>query len=104
MPPARPVHCRQHRSTSRITAAAGISTMSAPPKTTSGWTSKLAGADARVERIPQRVADEIDGQDRQHDHDPRCDRQDWLDTQILAAFVEHRAPFGGGWLSTHAQK
>lgn len=57
------------------------------------------GAQARIERVPQSIAEEVESKHRQHDCQPREQKHPpGSARQIFDAIGEHGAPFGIGRL------
>src|SRR5690606_19938133 len=68
--------------------------------------SRLSGAlpgPPRIESISQTVADEVDGDDGDHDGETRCDGQERRRQGELLSLVEHVAPGRGGRLDAQSQ-
>src|SRR5919198_1694645 len=53
-------------------------------------------AQLRIERLPQAVPDEVEPENRDHDGEPRDDREVWRALQVPIDVREHRAPFRRG--------
>src|SRR5262245_10726276 len=51
-------------------------------------------SEARIEQVPEPVADDVDGDHRRHDSETGEDRHPGGVTQELAPRAEHRTPFG----------
>src|SRR5262249_5050037 len=61
-------------------------------------------ANAWVERVAQAVAQQVDGQDRDHDGQPRKDRDMRRDLEELATVGQHRAPFRRRWTNAESKE
>ena len=61
-------------------------------------------AGARIELVTQAVADEVEGQDGQHDGDGRKDDHVGRVKEMRARVIQHHAPAGHGRRHTQAEK
>src|SRR5690606_40218908 len=58
----------------------------------------------RVERVPETVAEEVEREDREHDHGPREHRGVQRAAEVPPTLVEHRAPLGRGRLGPQPEE
>src|SRR5262249_49954689 len=68
------------------------------------WTAASARLEARVERVAQPVAEEVDRQDREHDGQPREGRDPPGDSQVVAALGQVAPPLGERRLGAQAEE
>ncbi len=64
----------------------------------------VAVAQARIEQVAQRIADQVDTDHQQQDHQPRQHGDPWIGGQELPALAEHRAEVSVRWLRPQAEK
>ena len=51
-----------------------------------------------AQRVAQPVGDQVEGQDGEHDGEPREDERPWRRVDELVAFLQHPSPARRGWL------
>src|SRR5262245_652937 len=58
----------------------------------------------RVERVPQAITDEVDGDDGHEDGDAREDRRPGCDEHVGLRVLQHVSPAGRGWLDAETEE
>src|SRR5207247_711762 len=60
--------------------------------------------DARVERVADRIAEQVHAEDNGHDREAGEHRQPPRDTQIFACLGQHQTPLSRRWLGAEAEE